>query len=78
MARTKTGSKKGLEAFHVLQAWRADGAPEFITGCEAWNLTGGLVGNMNSASELRLIDAAVKYTVRGGSLRDYYALKAGN
>ena len=77
MAKTATGNKKGLEAFNVLQQWRKEGVPEFITGYEAWNLTGGLVGNQNSYSEFRLIEVAVNYTIRGGSLKDHLALKAG-
>ena len=32
MAKTATGSKKGLEAFNVLQQWREDGVPSLITG----------------------------------------------
>ena len=77
MAKTATGNKKGLEAFKVLQLWRSNNVPDFITGYEAWNLTGGLVGNKNSYSEFRLIEVAVKYTIRGGSIKDYLALKAG-
>ena len=78
MAKTATGSKKGLEAFNVLQEWRGEGVPDTITGREAWNLTGGLVGNSNDYSHPhRLVNVAVDYTLRGGSLKDYQALKAG-
>ena len=75
MAKTATGSKKGLEAFNVLQLWRANDVAENVTSHEAWNLTGGLVGKQNDVSHMRLIDVAVKYTVKGGSVRDYLALK---
>ena len=78
MAKTATGNKNGLEAFNVLQQWREEGAPDLITGREAWNLTGGLVGNPNDYSHPhRLVNVAVDYTLRGGSLKDYQALKAG-
>lgn len=78
MAKTKTGSKSGLEAFNVLMQWREDGAPEVITSYEAWNLTGGIVGRSLDATAMRLIEVAVKYTVKGGSVKDYLAMKAGN
>lgn len=74
MARTATGSKEGLEAFKVLQLWRAEGVPSVVTAYEAWNLTGGIVGRQNDASAMRLIDVAVKYTLRGGSVKDYLGL----
>lgn len=77
MAKKATGNKKGLEAFNVLMLWRAEGAPEFVTSYEAWNLTGGIVGQQYSTKEFRLIDVAVKYTVRGGSVKDYSMMKAG-
>ena len=78
MAKTATGSKKGLEAFNVLQQWRAEGIPDLVTGREAWNLTGGLVGNSEDyRNPYRLINVAADYTIRGGSLKDYQALKAG-
>jgi hypothetical protein len=77
MARTSTGNKKGLEAFAVLMQWRSENIPEFITSYEAWNLTGGIVGKKDSVEEFRLIDVAVKYTARYGSLADYLAMKAG-
>jgi hypothetical protein len=78
MAKTATGSKSGLEAFNVLMQWREDGAPEFITSYEAWNLTGGIVGRSLDATAMRLIEVAVKYTIKGGSVKDYLALKGGN
>ena len=79
MAKTATGSKKGLEAFNVLQQWREDGVPSLITGREAWNLTGGIVGNSHDYSHPhRLVDVAVDYTIRGGSLKDYQAIKETN
>jgi hypothetical protein len=78
MAKTATGSKSGLEAFNVLMLWRAEDTPEFITSYEAWNLTGGLVGKQNNSSEMRLIEVAVKYTIKGGSVKDYCFIKAGN
>ena len=74
MAKTATGNKKGLESFNVLQLWRANDVPEFITSYEAWNLTGGLVGKQNDVSEFRLIEVAVKYTLKGGSVKDYLGL----
>jgi len=78
VARTATGNKKGLEAFNVLQQWRSEGIPDTITGREAWNLTGGLVGNSNDYTTAhRLISVAVDYTIRGGSVKDYNAIKAG-
>jgi len=78
MAKTKTGNKKGLEAFHVVKLWESEGVPSLITGREAWNLTGGLVGNMNDYSTPhRLVNVAVDYTIRGGSVKDYEALKKG-
>lgn len=79
MAKTATGSKSGLEAFNVLQQWRKDGVPDLITGREAWNLTSGLVGNSNDYSHPhRLVEVAVNYTIRGGSLKDYQAIKEAN
>lgn len=77
MARTATGNKKGLEAFNVLKLWRAEGVPEYVTEYEAWYLTGGIVGNSLSAKGIRLIEVAVKYTIRGGSVKDYLAIKEG-
>ena len=77
MAKTATGNKRGLEAFNVLMLWRAEGTPEFITSYEAWNLTGGIIGKQNDSSEMRLIEVAVKYTLKGGSVKDYSLLKAG-
>ena len=78
MAKTATGNKNGLEAFNVLKQWRTEGIPDLVTGREAWNLTGGLVGNSNDYSHPhRLINVAVDYTLRGGSLKDYQTLKAG-
>lgn len=76
MAKTATGNKKGLEAFNVLMLWRAKDVPEFITSYEAWNLTGGIIGKQNNTSEMRLIDVAVKYTIKGGSVKDYLRLSA--
>jgi hypothetical protein len=78
MAKTATGSKSGLEAFNVLMLWRAEGTPEFVTSYEAWNLTGGLVGKQNNSSAMRLIKVAVEYTIKGGSVKDYCLMKAGN
>ena len=78
MAKTSTGNKKGQEAFAVLMQWRLEGVPEFITGYEAWNLTGGIVGKKDSIEALRLIDVAVKYTANYGSLKDYLSIKEGN
>ena len=78
MAKTATGNKKGQEAFAVLMQWRLENVPEFITGYEAWNLTGGIVGKQNDSSEFRLIDVAIKYTANYGSLKDYLSIKAGN
>ena len=75
MAKTATGNKKGLEAYRVLQLWRANDVPEDVTAYEAWNLTGGLVGKQNDPSHMRLIEVAVKYTIKGGSVRDYLGLK---
>jgi hypothetical protein len=72
-----TGSKKGQKAFQVLMTWRAENAPEFVTAYEAWNLTGGLVGRQFDSSEMRLIEVAVKYANKGGSVKDYQALKRG-
>ena len=77
MARTKTGSRSGVEAFNVLMLWRANDVPEFVTSYEAWNLTGGLVGKQNDSSAMRLIEVAVSYTIKGGSVRDYLSLMVG-
>jgi hypothetical protein len=77
MARTATGNKKGLEAFNVLMLWRAEGAPDLVTSYEAWNLTGGIIGKQNDAQAMRLIDVAVKYTIKGGSTKDYLLMKKG-
>ena len=73
--KTATGNKKGLEAFNVFQLWRAEDVPEFVTEYEAWNLTGGIVGKNRSAKAIRLIEVAVDYTIRGGSVKDYLALQ---
>jgi len=70
-----TGSKKGKEAFAVLMAWREYDVPELITSYEAYHLTGGIVGKPQSAEAIRLIDVAVKYTNKGGTLKDYLKLK---
>jgi hypothetical protein len=77
MAKTATGNKKGLEAFNVLMLWRAEETPEFVTSYEAWNLTGGIVGKQNDSSEMKLIEVAVKYTLKGGSVKDYLLMKVG-
>ena len=77
MAKTATGSKQGKEAFAVLMQWRSEGAPEWVTSYEAWNLTGGIVGKQRDAREFRLINVASTYTARKGSLKDYFAIKAG-
>lgn len=77
MSKTATGNKKGKAAFDVLMLWRTEGVPEFVTSYEAWNLTGGIVGQQNNSSEMRLIKVAVDYTSKGGSVKDYCALKAG-
>jgi hypothetical protein len=79
MAKTATGNKKGKEAFAVLMQWREDGAPELITSYEAWNLTGGLVGKCNNyQTPYRLVLVAIKYVAKGGSVKNYLAMKAGN
>jgi hypothetical protein len=79
MAKTATGNKKGLQAFDVVMQWREDGVPDLITSYEAWNLTGGLVGKCNDyQTPNRLILVAIKYVAKGGSLKDYLAMKAGN
>ena len=78
-----TGSKKGQEAFKVLQIWRLEGAPEEVTQYEANKLTGGLVGlpfsykGWERTKPIRLIEVAVKYVNKGGSVKDYEALKKG-
>lgn len=77
MARTRTGNKSGIEAFRVLQLWRANDINNEVTSHEAWNITGGLVGKKDDSSPMRLIEVAVDYTIKGGSVRDYLALKAG-
>jgi hypothetical protein len=79
MAKTATGNKKGLQAFDVVMQWREDGVPDLITSYEAWNLTGGLVGKCNDyQTPNRLILVAIKYVAKGGSVKDYLAMKAGN
>ena len=73
--KTATGSKKGKEAFAVLMQWRADGVPELITSYEAFNLTKGIVGKQSQTKPFRLIDVAVKYVNKGGSVKDYLLVK---
>lgn len=77
MAKRKTGSKQGQEACKVLFAWRDYGVPDHITEYEAYHLTGGIIGKPASAKEMRLIEVAMKYVKRGGSLNDYDKLKEG-
>ena len=72
MARTKTGNKKGQEAFKVLQEWRKYEIPEVITSYEAYHLTGGVVGKPASVEAMQLINVAVKYVNKGGSLHDWW------
>jgi len=76
MARTKTGSKSGIEAFKVLMQWRSESISEVITKHEAWIITGGIAGRHLDANTVRLIEVAVDYTVKGGSLKDYIAVRA--
>lgn len=78
MAKKATGNKKGLQAFEVLDQWRADGVPDLITSYEAWNLTRGLVGKCNDyQTPMRTVLVAMNYVARGGSLKDYLTMKAG-
>lgn len=72
MARTATGNKKGQEAFKVLQEWRKYEVPELITSYEAYHLTGGIIGKPASAQPMRLIEVALKYVNKGGSLHDWW------
>ena len=76
--KTATGNKKGKEAFAVLMQWRKEGVPELITSYEAFNLTAGIVGRENNAKAMRLINVAVAYTNRNGTLKDYLKLKEAN
>lgn len=76
MAKTKTGSRSGIEAFNVLKLWQAEGAPEFITSYEAHYLTNGLVGKSLDATAMSLIEVAVSYTIKGGTVRQYLMNKA--
>jgi len=78
MAKKATGNKKGQEAFKVLKQWREEDVPELITSYEAWNLTGGLVGKRyNYQTPNRLVLVAIKYVAKGGSIKDYLAMKVG-
>lgn len=72
MARTATGSKMGQEAFEVLQEWRKYEVPELITSYEAYHLTHGLIGKPASTKPIRLIDVALKYVAKGGSLHKWW------
>jgi hypothetical protein len=66
-----TGNKKGQEAFRVLQLWREEGLEESITGHEAWILTVGRVGKCYMVEKIRLIEVAMKYANKGGSVNLY-------
>jgi hypothetical protein len=72
VAKTATGNKKGQEAFKVLQEWRKYEIPELITSYEAYHLTGGIVGKPASAQAMKLIEVAVAYTKKGGSVHDWW------
>lgn len=63
--KTSTGNKKNQIAFDILQMWKTQGAPEYITSYEAFNLTNGVIGKKLSATPMRLIDVAVKYAKVG-------------
>jgi hypothetical protein len=63
MKESKEMQKKiGSKAFDKFLEWRESGAPVLITSYEAFNLTGGIIGKLNDASPMRLVDVAVKYT----------------
>lgn len=61
-----TSNKQGQRAFEILQKWRGEGAPAYITAHEAFNLTGGTIGKRHGVSALRLVDVAMKYAENGG------------
>lgn len=54
-------NKQGQKAFSILQEWREQGAPAYITAHEAFNLTGGIIGKRHGVTALRLVDVAMKY-----------------
>jgi hypothetical protein len=54
-------NKQGQKAFSILQEWREQGAPAYITAHEAFNLTGGIIGKRHGIDALRLVDVAMKY-----------------
>jgi len=70
-----TGNKKGQEAFKILQEWRKYEVPELITSYEAYHLTGGIIGKPASTSPMRLIEVAVRYAKKGGSVKDWSKLQ---
>jgi hypothetical protein len=72
MAKKATGNKKGQKAFALLQEWRKYEVPELITSYEAYHLTGGIVGKPASSTPMRLIEVAVKYASKGGSVHDWW------
>jgi len=61
-----TSNKQGQRAFEILQKWRGEGAPAYITAHEAFNLTGGTIGKRHGIESLRLVDVAMKYAEKGG------------
>ena len=54
-------NKQGQRAFDILQEWRRQGVPAYITAYEAFNLTGGIIGRRHGIDALRLVDVAMKY-----------------
>jgi len=73
--KTATGNKKGIEAAELFFLWKAEGAPEYVTSYEAFNLTNGVIGEKRNHSAILLSAVAFAFIMRGGSVKDYLALK---
>lgn len=53
--------KQREEALNIVTAWRGQGVPDWVTGYEAYRLTGGFVGKLRDSSPHELTEVAVKY-----------------
>jgi len=69
-AKMKVTKRIGKQATDIYTKWLESGVPQDVTKYEAFNLTGGLVGDPygknHSYQAIRLIEVAVRYAKKGG------------
>jgi hypothetical protein len=63
--KVKFSKSEGQKALKLMNEWRLRGFSDSITQCQAYELTGGVLGTLNESThldgEVRLVDVAIKF-----------------